>query len=58
MKKEFICFSQRLAGELLIRGFVLKRMEKTIRDNSNRNVFIFNESENLLKYVDEYKLTK
>jgi hypothetical protein len=55
MKKEYIVFSQRLAGELMIRGFVLKRMDKTIRNDSKRNVFFFNESDELLKFVDEYK---
>jgi hypothetical protein len=55
MKKEYIVFSQRLAGELMIRGFVLKRMDKTTRNDSNRNVFFFNESEELLKFVKEYK---
>jgi hypothetical protein len=55
MKKEHIIFSQKLAGELMIRGFVLKRMDKTFKDNSNRNIFFFNESEELLKFVKEYK---
>jgi hypothetical protein len=55
MKKEYIVFSMKLAGRLMEKGFVLKRMEKTTRDNSNRNVFYFNESDDLLKVVDEYK---
>lgn len=55
MKKEYIVFSMNLAGYLMQKGFVLKRMEKTKRDNSNRNVFIFNESDNFLKVVEEYK---
>jgi hypothetical protein len=55
MKKEYIVFSMKLAGHLMQNGFVLKRMEKTNRDNSNRNVFYFNESEDLLKVVEIYK---
>lgn len=55
MKKEYIVFSQRLAGELMIRGFVLKRMDKDLRNESNRNLFFFNESVDLLKFVEEYK---
>jgi hypothetical protein len=55
MKKEYIIFSQRLAGELMIRGFVLKRMDKTFRDNSNKNIFFFNESDELLEFVKKYK---
>lgn len=55
MKNEYIVFSQRLAATLMLKGFVLKRMEKTNRDASNRNVFYFNESEDLLKVVEQYK---
>lgn len=29
MRKEYIVFSQRLAGELMVNGFVLQRMDKT-----------------------------
>jgi hypothetical protein len=54
MKKEYIVFSMKLAGLLMQKGFVLKRMEKTNRDNSNRNVFYFNESEDLLRVVQKY----
>lgn len=55
MKKEYIVFSMKLAGYLMQKGFVIKRMEKTNRDSSNRNVFYFNESEDLLKVVEQYK---
>jgi hypothetical protein len=55
MKKEYIVFNQRLAGKLMSLGFVLKRMEKTTRDNSNRNIFIFNHSDDLVKVVQEFK---
>lgn len=56
MKKEYIVFSMKLAGKLMQEGFVLKRMEKTTRNNSNRNVFFFNESDELLKVVEDYKI--
>lgn len=55
MKREYIVFSMKLAGLLMQEGFVLKRMEKTTRKNSNRNVFFFNESDELLKIVEKYK---
>lgn len=55
MKKEYIIFNQKLAGKLMQLGFVLKRMEKTTRDNSNRNIFIFNESEDLVRVVEAFK---
>lgn len=55
MKKEYIIFNMRLAGKLMAMGFVLKRMEKTDRDSSNRNVFYFNESDDLERIVKEFK---
>lgn len=55
MKKEYVVYSMRLAGYLMMNGFVLKRMEKSKYDDSNRNVFVFNESENLLQTVKIYK---
>lgn len=58
MKREFISFSMRLAGELMSNGYVLKRMEKTNKEGSRRNIFIFNESEQLLKFVEDYKERK
>lgn len=55
MKKEYIAFSMKLAGFLMQRGFVLKRLEPSTRPNSNRKVFIFNESEDLIMTVEYYK---
>jgi hypothetical protein len=55
MKKEYIIFNQRLAGFLMMNGFVLKRMEKSKYTDSKMNVFIFNESENLLEAINSYK---
>lgn len=54
MKKEYIIFNQRLAGLLMQCGFVLKRMEKA-NDNSNRNIFVFNNTDDLIKKVNQYK---
>jgi hypothetical protein len=56
MKKEYVVFNQRLAGFLMMNGFVLKRLDKSkFEDSNNRNVFVFNESENLLKTIEIYK---
>lgn len=55
MNRDYIIFNQKLAGLLMTKGFVLKRMEKTTRDNSNRNVFYFNETEDLVRIVEEFK---
>jgi hypothetical protein len=58
MKKEYIIFSNRLAGFLMMSGYVLKRMGKSDKEGSNRNIFFFNESPELLKKIEEYKLIK
>lgn len=54
MTKEYVIFNQRLAGYLMYKGFVLKRMSKA-DNNSSKNVFLFNESEELFKRIKEYK---
>lgn len=53
MKKEYTVFSMKLAAKLMLRGFALKRTEITKQDKSNRNVFIFNESKDLLNAIHE-----
>lgn len=55
MKKEFIVFNQRTAGYLMLVGFVLKRIERTTKDDKRKNIFVFNESESLLKSIEDYK---
>lgn len=47
-------FSQRLAGYLMIKGFVLVGMEQG-RNNTGKNVFYFNDSDELSKTMEEYK---
>ena len=51
---EQIIFTQKLAGMLMSKGFVLKRIDKSNKDK-NKNIFIFNKSEELLKYIKQYK---
>lgn len=46
--------SQRLAGTLMIKGFVLVGMERDKTSNSGRNVFFFNESPELEAAINEY----
>ncbi|MGK4040963.1 DUF5659 domain-containing protein [Heyndrickxia oleronia] len=53
MNKKVI-FNQKLAGFLMMRGFVLHGLEKSHFDN-RRNVFIFNQSENIEKTIQEFK---
>ncbi|WP_144510009.1 DUF5659 domain-containing protein [Bacillus sp. FJAT-22090] len=55
MKKDYIVFSQTLAGYLMMRKFVLKRLDKSNKPNSIKNIFIFNESDELLAAIEEFK---
>lgn len=47
-------FSQRLAGYLMYKGFVLGNI-KPDDDRSGRNVFFFKNSENIQKTIKEYR---
>ena len=53
-KKEFIVFSQLMAGYLMMRGFVLQKIIPSTKDE-DKNVFIFNETEELKIAMEEYK---
>ena len=44
--------SQKLAGYLMFNGFVLINARKD--RTSDRNVFFFNDTEQIHKYIDEY----
>ena len=48
-----LIFSMKLAGYLMQRGFVLIDMRRNL-DQSNRNVFLFKESDKLRKAIDDY----
>jgi len=52
-RRSFTCFSMRLAGFLMLRGFVVFEMRKD--QKTNRNVFVFNDSNELRSAVEEYK---
>lgn len=49
-------FSQKLAGILMTKGFVLVGMERG-KDNSGKNVFYFNDSNELNKIIEEFKIS-
>lgn len=53
MKKHYNCFSMKLAGFLLMRGFVALEMKKDHK--TRRNVFIFNNSEEINEAIEDYK---
>jgi hypothetical protein len=53
MKKEYVIFNQRLAGFLMMNGFPLKHIERN--ELTNKNLFFFNESDELFKTIKNYK---
>lgn len=52
MTKTKLIYSQKLAGFLMNKGFVLISMIKN--DNTKRNIFVFNESEKLEQAIFDY----
>lgn len=55
MRKDYIVFNMRLAGWLMQNGHPLIKLKKATTGDRRKNVFIFNESEYLLKAIEEYK---
>jgi len=54
MNKYFLAFSQKLAGWLMFKGFILQGM-RADKNATGRNVFIFNDSEELQNIFKEFK---
>jgi len=52
----FYVKSQKLAGFLMMRGFVLHSIKPD--NNSNRNIFLFGKSDELLEAIEIYKQNK
>jgi len=52
MKPEFSSYSLRLAGYLMLQGFVLKLMRDD--QKSKRKIFIFNNTPELQEKIQEY----
>ncbi|WP_334305225.1 DUF5659 domain-containing protein [Enterocloster clostridioformis] len=52
-KKSFIIYSQKLAGYLMQRGFVLIDMQPDLK-KSGRNVFFFMNTPQLKSAIDDY----
>ena len=50
-------YNQRLAGYLMLNGFVLKGIDKN-EDGSNRTVFFFNDSDEINKVINEFLKVK
>jgi hypothetical protein len=54
----FFVKSQKLAGYLMMRGFVLKGLKPDIINNTKRNIFIFNNTQELIYAINDYKQFK
>lgn len=52
-KKNYIVYSQKMAGYLMQRGFVLIDMQPDLK-KTGRNVFFFNDTPKLKSAIDEY----
>ena len=48
--KDFIVFSMKMAGLLMSNGFKLLNM-KPSKKGSNRNIFVFRESDELISFI-------
>lgn len=58
MKEKYKCiYNMRLAGYLMMNGIRILRMEKN-QGRPWRNIFIFEETEELMKLIEIYKETK
>lgn len=53
-----IIHSQRLAGMLMQKGFVLIAMDRENGTQTGKNVFLFKDSPNLRQAMKEYKLQR
>lgn len=49
---DVVIYNQRLAGKLMVQGFVLQGMDRNY-NNSGRNVFYFKDSKELIKAIRE-----
>lgn len=56
MRDRFVVTSQRVAGHLMMRGFVLKGIGDN-RKFPGRNVFFFNNTEQLREAIADYNQT-
>lgn len=52
-KKPYIVFNMKLAGKLMVLGFVLLKIEKALEEGSRRSVFYFRDSIALRKAINE-----
>lgn len=56
-KKTLPIYSMKLAGLAMYRGFVLQFVDKS-KDSSGRNIFYFNNTPELVDFINEYRILK
>ena len=54
MSKTYVVYSQRMAGEMMIRGFKLHAMGRNTK-YPERNVFFFGWSQELIDSINDYQ---
>ncbi|MBZ9622858.1 hypothetical protein G9F71_008330 [Clostridium sp. FP2] len=54
MKKKVI-FGNHCAGHLMTKGHILQALAKQLKNNKDFNVYVFNETDEFLKDLNEYK---
>ena len=54
--KQFHCFSLRMAGYLMQRGFVLFEIQE--QKDSRRKIYMFKDSDELRQAIQDYKNSK
>lgn len=52
--KKIVIFNQKVAGYLMLNGFVIKKLEQSNKEDGRRNVFIFNDTEELRDKINKY----
>ena len=52
--RNYTVFSQRVAGYLMMRGFVLVGMDVKTKEKDGKNVFFFKDSADLQSAIKEY----
>lgn len=53
-KKDIVIFNQRMAGYLMLKGYVLLEMRPDIKSTSHKNIFIFRDTPQLRQSMSDY----
>lgn len=57
-KSYIVIYKQKLAGYLMLRGFVCYKIERNLKENTNRNVYFFCYSEQLADAIKTFSRIK